>query len=119
VLLAAARRFVVLVAGATALTVVLSLPVGLLLGSSVNRSVSLGLYLVGCFLLVGGFFYGNRGPVRLRNEEALVGLRRHRRITPANLEEQVESINSSALLVLTGLVLLALAIGIDSRHELV
>lgn len=118
-LLAATRRFLILVAGATLLTVVVSLPIGLLLGSSVNRSISLGLYLVGSFLLVGGFFFGNRGPVRLRNEESLVGMRRAREVTPANLDEQVESINSSALLVLTGLVVLAIAIAIDSRHQLV
>ena len=42
--------------------VVVSVPIGLLSARSVDRSVSLGFYLVGCFLLVGGFFFGNRGP---------------------------------------------------------
>ena len=48
---------------------------GLLLGSTPNRAVSVGFYLVGCALLLGGFFVGNRGPFRVANEEGMVGLR--------------------------------------------
>ena len=91
---------------------------GLALGASANRSISLGLYLVGCFLLVSGFFLGNRGPLRVVNEESLVGMRRPRQLRTAGFSEQGESINTSAIMVAIGLVLVMLAAGIDSRVQL-
>ena len=74
-LAAAARRFATLLVAVAAGTAVLSLILGALLGSAPSRSVAVGLYLVGCALLLGGFFVGNRGPFRVANEEGLVGLR--------------------------------------------
>jgi hypothetical protein len=126
-LLAAFRRFALLLAGAAAGTALLSLAVGLLLGSSVSRSVSVGLYLVGCFLLVAGFFVGNRGPARLRGDETEggavggmfglgIGSRRLRWATP---EEREEAISNSAIFVTLGLALILLGVLADSRVQLV
>src|SRR6476660_820354 len=64
----AARRFIVLLVGAVLGTAILALLIGLLLGSSVSRSVSVGVYVVGAFLLSFGFFVGNRGPVRVKGD---------------------------------------------------
>ena len=118
-LLAAAKRFVVILAIAVVGTSVISFLAGLALGSSANRSISVGLYLVGCFLLASGFFLGNRGPFRVANEESMVGLRRPRRLRAAPLTEQSESLNTSAIMVVIGLVLIAIAAGVDARVELV
>ena len=51
----------------------LSLLLGLLLGASPSRSVAVGLYLVGCALLLGGFFVGNRGPSGSRTRRGWSG----------------------------------------------
>ncbi len=118
-LFAAARRFLAILAIAVGGTSVISFLGGLALGASANRSVSVGLYLVGCFLLVSGFFLGNRGPFRIHNEESMVGLRRPRQLRAAPLSEQSESLNTSAIMVVIGLVLVAIAAGVDARVELV
>jgi hypothetical protein len=114
---AAARRFAVLLAGVAGGTVVVSVLIGLLVGSSVDRAVSVGFYLVGCFLLVGGFFLGNRGPVRPKGEgPSLFGPRFMRWATP---DEREDTINSSAVFVTLGFVLLLLGVLVDSRVRLV
>ena len=115
---AAARRFAIVLAIAIIATSAIFFLGGLALGVSANRSISLGLYLVGCFLLVSGFFLGNRGPLRIANEESLVGLRRPRQLRTAGFSEQAESINTSAIMVAIGIVLVMLAAGIDSRVQL-
>jgi len=119
VLLAAARRFLTLVAGIAGVTAVVALPFGLLLGARLNRSLAVGFYLVGCALLLGGFFTGNRGPFRVANEEAMVGLRRPRGVRVVSGEEQADTFNMSGLLVLTGVTLLALGAAVDSNAELI
>jgi len=118
-LLAAARRFFTLLAGIAIVTAAVSLLLGFGLGARANRSLAVGFYLVGCTLLVGAFFSGNRGPFRVANEEGLVGLRRPRGVRVVSGEEQAESFNMSGLLVLTGVVLLALGAAIDSNAELI
>src|SRR5437763_3589400 len=65
---AAVRRFGILFAVLTGGTAVVALALGLALGSGVGRSLSLGWYIVGSTLLVGGFFVGNRGPSRPQGE---------------------------------------------------
>jgi hypothetical protein len=115
---AAARRFITLLASIACATAVLSLLFGLLLGASASRSVAVGLYLVGCALLLGGFFVGNRGPFRVANEEGIVGLRIARGVRVASGEEQVESFNMTGLLVVAGIVLLALGAAVDSNARL-
>ena len=113
VLRRAAVLFLV-VAGGSALV---SLLLGLALGSGVSRSISLGWYCVGSALLLGGFFVGNRGPARPQGEGWSVFSTR-RWVRWATPDEQHESISLSALLVLLGFVIIVLGVVADSRHPL-
>jgi hypothetical protein len=99
---------------------------GLLAGATMSRAISLGFYLVGSFLLVGGFFVGNRGPVRLKKDDPegampilglpLLGGRSVRWATP---DEREEAISMSAVLVTLGLVLILIGVAADTRVSLV
>lgn len=61
-----ARRIGLIAGALITLTVALSSLAGLAVGADVDRAISTGLYLVGCFLVVLGFFAGLRGPLRPR-----------------------------------------------------
>jgi hypothetical protein len=117
-LVAAARRFVTLLAVIVGVTAACSLLLGLLLGAEPARSVAVGLYLAGCALLLGGFFVGNRGPFRVANEEGMVGLRVPRGVRVASGDEQVDAFNMTGLLVVAGVLLLALGAAVDSNARL-
>ena len=116
----ALRRFLLLVAVVGGGTVVVSIVLGVLLGASLPRSIAVGYYLVGSFMLLAGFFFGNRGPVRPRGDADIGGIFRPagRRVRWATREEHEEAINSSALYVVLGLVLIFLGIASDNRHSL-
>ncbi|MHB8643406.1 MAG: hypothetical protein ACYDA3_11055 [Gaiellaceae bacterium] len=120
-LLAAGRRFVFLLAGVAGGTAIVSLVLGLLLGSSVSRSVSVGFYVVGSFLLISGFFVGNRGPVRVKGDPgvALFGFFRNRRLRWATGQEQIESLSLSVVFVALGVVLIIFGVVTDTRYTLV
>jgi hypothetical protein len=118
VLLAAARRLLTLLAGIAGVTALASLAIGLAAGAGVSRSVSLGFYLVGSFLLVAGFFVGNRGPARFEGEEH-AGFFGPRRVRWASPEERVGTINDSAIFVSVGFFLLVLGLLVDSRVRLI
>ena len=124
---AAARRIVFLLALATGVTALFSLLVGLALGTSASRALSVGFYLVGCFLLVAGFFVGNRGPARFKGDETEggavggmfgvgIGGRRLRWATP---EEREEALSNSAVFVALGFVLILIGVIADSRVALI
>jgi len=117
---AGVQRFVVLLVIAAAITASVSLLFGLLSGASPGRAVSIGFYLVGCFLLIGGFFVGNRGPARLKGDEDAgpFGLGSRRRLRWATAAEREDAINTSAIFVLLGFVLILLGVLADSRHDL-
>ena len=121
---AALRRLVLLMLGAIGLTVAVSLFFGLLAGGSLTRAIVLGFYLAGCFLLICGFFVGNRGPTRVKSEQAgpvvvpFIGIG-SRRLRWASLSEQNETINNSAIFISLGLVLVVLGIVLDSRQSLI
>ena len=123
-LVAALRRLAFATVLAVGVTVVLSLILGLLAGSSVNRSLTLGFYLVGCFLLVVGFFVGNRGPARVKGEDTVgptvlpIPGAGARRLRWATLSEQNETIGNSAIFISLGLILIVLGAAIDTRHSL-
>lgn len=104
--------------GVGAVTVVVSLGIGALAGFSLARSIAIGLYLVGSLLLIGGFFMGNRGPLRSTNDESSFGLFGARGLRTASVDERHEAINSSALLVTLGLVLVVLGLASDPAHTL-
>ena len=121
-LLAALRRLVLVVLGASALTAFASVLVGLLIGASLDRALTLGFYLAGCFLLVTAFFVGNRGPARVKSETAEGGGMfpyfgtRHMRW--ATLNEQEDALNSSGVFVILGFALVIIGALIDSHHSL-
>jgi hypothetical protein len=121
VLVPALRRFALLVGVVGGGTVVVSVLFALLLGASIPRSIAVGFYLVGSVLLLAGFFFGNRGPVRPRGDADTGGpLIRPggRRLRWATRDEHEEAINASALYVVLGLVLIFLGLASDSRHAL-
>jgi len=114
---AAARRFAILLAAIAAVTTVISLLLGLAVGSGVHRSVSLGFYVVGSFLLVAGFFIGNRGPARFKGEEH-AGFFGPRKLRWASLEERNTTLNESAILVSIGFALIVVGALVDDRAKL-
>jgi hypothetical protein len=122
-LLAALRRFAVVVASAAALTAAGSFLVGLMIGASAERSISVGFYLVGCFFLVSGFFVGNRGPARLKSESPgftmlpMPGFAA-RRLRWATLDEQDETISNSGLFIVLGAILVTIGVLVDTRRSL-
>jgi hypothetical protein len=114
---AAARRFSGLLGTIAGAAVVVGAALGLLTGTSLNRSISLAFYIAGAFLVAGGFVLGIRGPYRPEPHETSVRIgRRLRRTTP---EEAREAVNLTVLLVVLGLVLLAIGTAIDSRYQLI
>jgi divalent metal cation (Fe/Co/Zn/Cd) transporter len=119
-LLAGLRRLFLLIFGAAGLTALGSVVIAALLGSSYGRALTVGFYLVGCFLMLAGFFVGNRGPARIKSDTRasplgliLGGGRDLRWATPG---EQNETINNSAVYIALGLVMVAIGILFDSRH---
>ena len=123
-IVAGLRRLFLLIFGAVAVTAVGSIVIAELLGSPLGRAVTVGFYLVGCFLMLAGFFVGNRGPARVKSESdtraSPLGmiLGGGRDLRWATLGEQNETINNSAVFIALGLVLVAIGILIDSRHSL-
>ena len=123
-MLAALRRLVLLVVLCSAVTVVGSVALGLLAGTSLDRAISLGFYGLGCLLMVSGFFVGNRGPARVKSETAgwtmmpIPGIG-SRRLRWATLDEQNETINNSAVFIVLGVILVVIGVLVDSHHSLV
>ena len=118
-LLAAVRRFATILAGVVGATAAAALPLGLLLGAPIERSLAVGWYLSGCAFLLGAFFVGNRGPFRIANEEGVVGLRRPRGVRAVSALEHEETFNLSGVLVAVGLILLVLGAAIDPQTQLI
>jgi hypothetical protein len=114
---AALRRFLLLLGGLGGLTAILSIAGGLLSGASLSRALAVGFYLVGSFMLIAGFFIGNRGPVRPKGTGSpLFGQRMMRWATPL---EREESLNESALYVVLGFALILIGIAADSHATLI
>jgi hypothetical protein len=114
---AAARRFGIVFCALAGGTAALALLLGLAFGSSISRSLSLGWYIIGCLLLISGFFIGNRGPSRPEGEGwSPFSLRRW--VRWATPEEQRESLSLSAVLVVLGFLLIALGVLADTRYAI-
>jgi hypothetical protein len=121
-MLTAVRRLAVLIVLGSMSVAVISIPLGFLAGVSVLRSLTLGFYLGGCFLMIIGFFAGNRGPARVKSEApgaavfpfAISG----RTLRWATFGEQNETINNSAIFVSLGLILVVIGLLIDPQHAL-
>jgi hypothetical protein len=114
---AAARRFGIILAALAGGTAAVALLLGVAFGSTVSRSLSLGWYIIGCALLISGFFVGNRGPSRPEGEGwSAFSIRRW--VRWATPEEQRESLSLSAVLVVLGFVLIALGVLADTRYKI-
>ncbi|HXE81382.1 MAG TPA: hypothetical protein VNK41_11555 [Vicinamibacterales bacterium] len=109
-------RFLALIAGACLLVGVTAVPLGLATGTALQRSVSLGFYILGGFVGVLGLLAGNRGPFRRVDEDAPLSF--GRRLRRATLDELLETINLSVVMVAIGIVLLAIGVAIDDRYRL-
>jgi hypothetical protein len=123
-LVAGLRRLLGFAAGTTVVVAVLSLAVGLLLGSNARRSVSVGLYGVGSLFVVVGIFYGVRPPVRTTGGGASPGIfgslaAGGARARWADREDIEESLGLSAVFVGIGLLLIVVGAAIDPRVRLV
>jgi hypothetical protein len=125
-LLAAARRLAILLAGTSAITLVAALLGALLFGAGLFRAISVAFYIVGSFLLVAGFFVGNRGPARPKEEaeggSAVAGMFgigiATRGVRWATTEERDETIASSALFVTLGFLLIVIGFITDDSVRL-
>ncbi len=122
----AARRIALLVAAVMGLTVAGSALVGVLAGTEIGRAVSTGLYVVGCFLVVLGFFSGVRGPVRPRGDDdrepagALFGVGlAGRGARTATTDERADARATTWLFIGLGMALIVAGILTDSKVGLI
>jgi hypothetical protein len=113
VLVAGMRRFSTILGGVALGTGVISLFVGFVAGADLTRSLAIGYYLVGATLLIGGFFVGNRGPVRAKRNQP-IPLFGTRFVRWATAEELDEAINTSAVYVSLGFALILVGVLADS-----
>lgn len=118
VLFAGIRRFLVILVSLAAGTALIGLVASFLGNFAVDRAVSAAFDLVGVFLLVVGFFVGNRGPVRLKGA-ASVPLFAQRQVRWATPDERTETLNDSAIFVAVGIVMILIGIAIDSRYSFI
>ena len=105
---------------ASALALLGAFVFGIAVGAGASRAISVAFYVVGAFLLIAGFFVGNRGPVRLlggeRGAYMFFGSRFVRWASPA---EREENINLSAIFFVLGFLLILVGVAADNRYEVV
>lgn len=124
-MLAAVRRFAILLAATAAGVGAVAVLLGLAIGSPLQRALSVAYYIVGAFLIVLGFFAGNRGPLRGKisdEDEPIAGLfgtglalRGARRATGG---EQRDTLATAAIFLFVGAWLILLGILADTSAEL-
>jgi hypothetical protein len=116
------RRFLAVAAVAIGVTALISLGLGLLVGDSVSRSLSVGFYLAACMSMLLGVFFGIRPPVRQEGDAGalggLFGVFGSGPVRFATPEEREDSLASSAVFVVLGLVLVLCGLVCDGRHPL-
>jgi hypothetical protein len=110
---AGVRRFLTVLAIVAAGTAVVSVVVAFVLGSDLGRALAIGFYLVGACLLIGGFFAGNRGPVRAKRNQP-IPVFGSRFVRWATAEELDEAINTSAVFVSLGFALILVGVLADT-----
>ena len=121
-LLSGLRRFVQVAVTVVISTAVVSLALGLLVGDSVNRSLSVGFYLAACLSITLGVFFGIRPPVRQEGDAGAVGglfgVFGSGPVRFATNDERQDSMASSAVFVALGFVLVLFGLLCDGRHPL-
>ena len=121
-LLVGVRRFLTVAAVVIVMTAGISLGLGLLIGDSVSRSLSVGFYLSACLFMLLGVFFGIRPPVRQEGDAGalggLFGVFGSGPVRFATAEEREDSLSSSAVFVILGLVLVFCGLVCDGRHPL-
>jgi uncharacterized membrane protein HdeD (DUF308 family) len=113
IFLAGVRRFFVVLGMLAGGTAIASSIGGVLLRADLARSLAIGFYVVGASLLIGGFFVGNRGPVRAKRNQP-IPIFGTRFVRWATAEEQYESINTSAVYVSLGFALILVGVLADT-----
>ena len=117
-LVQAARRLALIFAAVLGSTVAVSVLLGLVAGKSLDRSVSIGLYVAGAVALLGCFVMGARGPLRGAGASGestpLLGAKKVRRATS---DERTEATRTALLLFALGLVLVVIGSVIDPAHK--
>lgn len=124
-MLAVLRRVAALLVGTAVGVGALAALIGLAIGSSVERAVSVTYYVVGAFLIVLGFFAGSRGPLRGKiadEEEPIAGLfgmglalRGARRATKG---EKQDTLATAGIFLFVGAWLILLGVVVDTSVEL-
>lgn len=122
-----AQRIARIVAAVAALTVAGAALIGLVLDVELDRAVSTGLYLVGSFFLVLGFFSGVRGPIRPRGGDDERGAGGHlfgfglagRGARTATKDERADARATTGLFIGLGAALIVTGIVTDSRVGLI
>jgi hypothetical protein len=121
-IVAGVRRFAIVTVVVVVVTALLSLAFGLLVGDSVNRSLSVGFYLAASMSMLLGVFFGIRPPVRQEGDAGalggLFGIFGSGPVRFATPEEREDSLASSAVFVVLGLVLVLFGLVCDGRHPL-
>ena len=113
VILAGLRRFFVVLGMLAGGTAIASLIGGVVLRADLTRSLAIGFYVVGASLLIGGFFVGNRGPVRAKRNQP-IPIFGTRFVRWATADELDESINTSAVYVSLGFALILVGVLADT-----
>jgi hypothetical protein len=118
VVLAGVRRLAIVAGIVLAATIVLSLLLGLAAGAGPQRSVSVGLYVLGIVLLVGCFVFGVRGPLRgVGSTGETAPILGARRLRTATTDERSESARTAIALFLAGIVVVVIASLLDPAHR--
>jgi len=118
--LAALRRIAGIFVLASALALLGAAVFGLLAGADARRAISVAFYVTGSFLLISGFFVGNRGPVRIRGgEQGAYMFFGSRFVRWASPSERDENINLSAVFFVLGFLLILVGIVADNRYDAV
>ena len=119
---AAARRFSLILGGTLVGTGVPGLLLGLAIGASARRSLSVTYYCVGAALLVGTVVTGVKGPFRAeyrgRVEPGPLGrLTAPRTLRRASTDERMEGQRLAGFLVAIGIIILAVGAAFDPIHN--
>jgi hypothetical protein len=124
--LAALRRLGLLLAGTAVGVGGSAALIGLAVGSSIERAVSVAFYLVGAFLIVLGFFAGNRGPLRPRmtgDGEPIAGMFgigvSMRGARTASGDERQDALATAAIFLGVGIWLILLGVVADASVRVV